>query len=343
MFSKKLRVVLLCATLSVSGYGDSDTFIQDVRTSGKEQMEEYEQSRLEEKKILIDEYYASLEVEEETEEETEDDAIDKAIEKAIKDSEESLKVYEAQAEQRRSNWETEELLRQVSKTVIGNSHSQPTVDAEYYDIQVPYLTARDIGGYAVEVDTNVARYRFTAETYDYADNKIGCKILMQSSRTPSKLAKTVYDSVTDSWLLDCEEGLRYAITLPKGYFPDAMVDIGFYPWAKLSDTGIYADLILDDGTVIPCVVIDGINTVHSNGTDIKDGWTATAKSRNNDYTRYRLAELRLPQYEAFFHAAGCYAVEYFGNASAFMDRYNICVDGSGRYINFIRVYRKKLG
>lgn len=220
----------------------------------------------------------------------------------------------------------------------------------YYDVQIPYnLTCRQIGGIAEQTDSKKGNYNLTAEEVvnglAFADSKVGSRLIQEWSVPKCKLDDKydlVTDYNTDSKVYSAGGTKMYGIALPKGLFPDAVGSQGFYtnPWH--SRLGILADVILTDGTIIHCVVIDGIGTSHSNGKGISNGWTSSSSSTAQDSVRYRLSNLNMPQYSKFFHAAACHTIEFSGNIKNFKEFYNIKPDGSGNNVAYIRIYKASL-
>ena len=223
-------------------------------------------------------------------------------------------------------------------------------DIDFYDVQIPYnLTCREVGGIAIDVESQHPGYGSTAD-YEIngvkvGDSKVGSRIVQEREVPKSKMNNRyslVTSEDTGSSVYSAGNTQMYGIALASGLFPDAVGELGFYTNVWHNRTGVLADLILTDGTIIHCTVIDGIGQAHSNGKGISDGWTASSVAAAQDKTRYKLSNLNLPQYEKFFHASACHVVELNGNVQEFTDKYNIKKDGSGNNIAYVRIYKASL-
>lgn len=218
-----------------------------------------------------------------------------------------------------------------TKTVI-----PATWDADYYDVAIPYnLTCADVGGIAIETESRKAVYDYTAVRY--ADRYVGSRLQQEFLNLPINVAGKDREVVTDCSGVDTYSwnGRNlYAIALPKSLFPEALSAQGFYSFSQFRKTGILADMILTDGTIVNCVVIDGIGEGHSNG--MTAGWTASSIDTAQDGVRYYLNDLKLPQYARFFHAASCHTVELSGDIDQFREYYGLENDVR---ISYIRIYK----
>lgn len=218
-----------------------------------------------------------------------------------------------------------------TKTVIPASW-----DADYYDVAIPYnLTCADVGGIAIDVESVKSVYNYTASEYN--DSFVGSRI-QQEFREPPELVANKKQKIVQDFsgvnTYDWHGKHLYAIALPSQLFPEALAQQGFYSFANFRKIGILADLILTDGTIVNCVIIDGIGSGHSNG--VCNGWTASSTNAAQDGVRYNLNELRLPQYAKFFHAASCHTVELSGDISKFKEFYGFNDDVR---ISYIRIYK----
>lgn len=222
-------------------------------------------------------------------------------------------------------------------------------DVDYYDVAIPYkLKASDVGGIAIDVESDIKKYRFDSSykcSYGtYADTRLGCRVLTERSEITGSLAEKGYDTETGQPVYKAFGTEMYAITLPAGFMPDFVEDLGFYSFSKhtMAREGVLCDIYLTDGTIIHGAVCDGIGKGHSNTYGKCNGWTASSKSAAQDHTRYKLSQLKYSQYQYFVHSAVCHTVEFFGNGNKFMDYFGIEGDGSGNAIAFIRLYAASL-
>jgi len=222
-------------------------------------------------------------------------------------------------------------------------------DLVYYDVAVPYkLKVSDVGGIAIGVESIKPAYRYDSSykcSYGtYADSHLGCKILTENKKLRYSLAPKGIDAETGLPVYEAFGTKLYGIALGAGYLPDFVEDLGFhsYNYHTMTHEGVLCDLYLTDGTIIHCVVCDAIGRGHSNARGLHDGWTATSVSTAQDGVRYKMSNLRMPQYKYFVHAASCHSVEIFGDGNKFMKHFGIRGDGSGNAIAYVRIYGANL-
>ena len=359
----RLYTIVLASMLAVTGVSNSDLqkmqFLQDVRTEARAELERITNEEATEQAELAIEYnLACLKRAEQAKElekvkrtiELQEEAIAKQgvryqhhIDGVDPSAHLGSWVAETQSDIKldneinlRFNLGSNDGYAKPYSSIFTKTVIQPTWNKDYYDVAIPYnLTNADVGGIAIDVESVKDRYRYDASAY--ADRYVGERIQQEFSNLPITIAGKDREVVTDISGVDVYRwnGKNlYAIALPKRLFPDALVEQGFYPFSMFKNTGVLADLILTDGTIINCVIIDGIGEGHSNG--MCEGWTASSTATAQDGVRYYLSDLKLPQYAQFFHAASCHVVEMSGDISAFREYFGF---NDGVRISYIRIYK----
>lgn len=222
---------------------------------------------------------------------------------------------------------------------------------DYYDCYVPYgLTIEDIGGYCTSsYHDGVYVYgpMSDADKKRYAGDKVN---LFNDSQTVASGTAVFdrYDS-TGSIFKSKSDGFEvYAMAVQKFFFPDSIIgetDNGGHKWQQWDSTnrGTLIDVVLNDGTVIHFTLGDCNAEPHTNGWD-----SATSGS----YTEVQSSELHYDQYRYLFSNVSSNCIELYGkrgssdeisSPDAFMSKYGLKMDGSGKHIAYYRVYNKKIG
>ena len=324
------------------------TFLQEVRAEAKAELEEKQKQEAEEQAKLAQEFsILNLARRAEEKERAERDAV-------IAKQEEAIALQGARYLEHTESVDVDativgEIGERVSVSADDNdgyakeyakiftiSGAEPTWESDYYDVAIPYnLTCGEVGGVAENVESSRATYNYDAE--EWKDEYVGCRIQQEFTSPPSEVAgEALGTTIAESGVEVYEWGGKqlYAIALPRGLFPEALESQGFSGFSSFRSKGILADLILTDGTVISCVVVDGIGEGHSNG--LCEGWTATSTATAQDGVRYELNALNYPQYKEFFHAASCHTVELSGDVEKFKEYFGI---GTRTRISYVRIYK----
>lgn len=377
---RAVAVVVAVSTLNLLGGAKDDVqlrkleFLNSVREQSRKQIEEQRNKETEE---ILKNYNAELErlLAEERKQESERilSENERALQEAIDSQKYAAKEYVEQAkaayEKAQKELEEARIASLYSKSSVWNDGYAKSLsdiytkcgisscyiddygnDVDFYDVQIPYrLSCSDVGGVAIDSESEVARYNVNSTlkvgSLRICDYKVGSRIIREwdSPRSPlNERYRLSTDSITGLDVYNAGDTQMYGIALAEGMFPEAFDSKGFYGWTHMNKTGVLADIILTDKTVIHCAVIDGIGTMHTNGVGIYNGWTASSVQTGQDRTRYKLSSVNLPQYSHFFHAASCQVVELSGNSKDFSKAYGLKVDGSGNGIAYIRIYKASL-